>query len=159
PGGNKQQERSPNVACDALEQIEQSVFGPVEVLDQHDGRLLGRELAEQRDPGGVKAVACRQRMKVARDVEPEGEPEQIAAGESRPHLLGRVALEDAELLLQNLPERPVRDALSVREAAAGAPQRLRLLLAEELPELTDETGLADARFAEHRDEARTSLLR
>jgi hypothetical protein len=57
-------------------------------------------------------------MQVADHVEPEGEPEDLALVQPVTDRIGRVALEDAEVLLEDFAERPVRDALSVREAAA-----------------------------------------
>src|SRR5581483_11744623 len=53
-----------------------------------------------------------------------------------------------------LAERPVRDALAVREAAPGAKDRPCRAVAEPLPQLSDERRLPDAGVAHDRDGAR-----
>ncbi len=55
------------------------------------------------------------------------------------------------MLLEHLPERPVAGP-AVREATAGALERLRLQRREPLPELTHEPRLAHARVAHDRDQ-------
>src|SRR5206468_11754242 len=72
---------------------------------------------------------------------------------------GRVALQDAEMLLQHLREWPVGDALAVRKAPPGPPQRLRRAAAKVVPELAQEPRLADARIAENRQKLRLPLIR
>ena len=62
------------------------------------------------------------------------------------------------MLLQHLAERPVGGRLPIREAAARAAERLGRLASEPLPQLPDETGLADPRVADDRDELRLPLL-
>jgi hypothetical protein len=71
--------------------------------------------------------------------------------------LGRIAVSDAELLLDDLAERPVR-GVPVGETPAGAPTRLRLLLREPLPQLPGQPRLADTRVAEDRHEVRRAEL-
>src|SRR5439155_138826 len=62
------------------------------------------------------------------------------------------------MLLQDLGQRPIGDALSVCEAAPGASHRLGLLFPELLPELTHEAGLADACIPDDRDQHRSFAL-
>jgi hypothetical protein len=49
----------------------------------------------------VQPVLRRERMQVARNVKPEGETEDFALVEPMAHGVGRVALEDPEVLFQN----------------------------------------------------------
>ena len=58
------------------------------------------------------------------------------------------------MLLQDLGDGPVRDAMAIRQAAAGPPQRLGRLGGKHLPELPDEPRLAHARVSHDRDEMR-----
>ena len=118
-----------------LEQVEERVLGPVQVLDEHDDGPLGAQLLQQVDPRLLEPVARRERVQVARDVEAERQAEDLAPGELRADAIGLVALEDPEVLLEDLAERPVGDPAPVGEAAAGAAQRLRHLVGESLPQL------------------------
>ena len=129
------------------------------VLDQHHERPLRNEVGQEPNPSGMQPVAGSQRVKVARDVEAERQPEDLVLAESRTHVVGRVALEDAEVLFQDLREGPERDAVAVRHAAAGAPQRLGLLVGKPFPELAHQACLADAGVALHRDEHRAAAVR
>ena len=106
----------------------------------------------------MQPVLRRERMQVARDVQPECEAEDLALVEPVAHHVGRVALEDAEVLFQNFAERPVGDALAVGETSPRSAQRLRLRLRKLLPQLADQTCLADAGVAENRDEDRMRSL-
>jgi hypothetical protein len=72
-----------HVAEEPLEQVEQRLVGPVEVFEQDDRRALARQLAEEVHPCLVQAVARRERMQVAGDVEAEREAEdRILTGRS-----------------------------------------------------------------------------
>ncbi len=74
------------------------------------------------------------------------------------HGLRRVLLEDAGLCLDDLGERPERDAVAVRETAALPPgDELRFRVGD-LGELVDETALADARNTDERHELRRPLV-
>ena len=66
---------------------------------------------------------------------------------------GVVGLEDAGLRLDDLPERPERDALAVREATPVSPDRHQLgLIVEVREQLSDDAALAHAPAPEQRDE-------
>src|SRR5439155_9260695 len=134
-----------------LEELEQRLLGPVQVLEEQDCRPVADELVEERNPRVLEAVARDERMGVAGHVESEREGEDLAPAEPLERGLRRVALEQAEMLPQDLAERPVRD-LSVRQAAARALKRLGLLVGEPLPQLSDEPRLADPRVADDRHE-------
>ncbi len=67
-------------------------------------------------------------------------------------LVRLVAVEDPDLCLDHLPERPERDAVAVREAASLPPRdQLRMAL-DRLVELEHEAALADAGDADERHE-------
>ena len=57
-----------------LEQVEQLVIGPVDVLDQEHGRLLSRGRRQKRRPRVLEAIAHGERMEAACDVESERQP-------------------------------------------------------------------------------------
>jgi len=62
------------------------------------------------------------------------------------------------VFLQNFAERPVRDALAVREAAARSSLRCGLFIGKLLPQLAHEACLADTGIADDRDEDRVRFL-
>lgn len=134
------------------------LLGPVEVLHEQHDRTLRGELGEKVRPRVLEAVAHEQRVLPGRDVDPEREREEPTLAEELEHTLGAVALEDAEVLLQHLGQRPVRDPLAVGQAAAGAAERLRRVVREPIPELAHEAGLADARVADDRNQPRPPVL-
>ena len=70
-----------------------------------------------------------------------------------------VALEDAGLRLDDLGERPERDAVSVGEAAALAPGDELRVGVDDARELVHEPALAHPRDGDERDELRRSLVR
>ena len=80
----------------------------------------------------------------------------------RVQLLGRlrlgVPLEDARLRLDDLRERPERDAVAVGEAAPLAPGDELGVGVDDLRELVDEPALAHPRDGDERDELRDSLV-
>src|SRR5438128_1871267 len=71
-------------------------------------------------------------------------------------LLLAVAFEDSGVGLHHLAERPERDALAVREAAAVSPGSELLLVFD--PIVEHEAALADPRHAHESDELRRALL-
>src|SRR5262245_53080654 len=87
-------------------------------------------------------------MHVAGDVQTEREPQDLAGAEAVQRDLRRVALQEAEMLLQHLAQRPVRRPASVWQAAARPAKRAGRLVRKPLAELADEPGLADAGVAE-----------
>ena len=58
-----------------------------------------------------------------RRLQPERHAEDLALPEPTPHGLGRIALEQTEMLANDLAKWHVRDPLAVREAASGASER------------------------------------
>jgi hypothetical protein len=79
--GRQQQHGPAHVSYDPLEEIEEVVLGPVDVLDEEHERPLGRDLLDELDDRLVQTLARVQWVQAAGDVEPEGEAENLAAGE------------------------------------------------------------------------------
>ena len=117
-----------------LDQLEQRLLGPVDVLeDQHERLRLSHPLGPlARGPGDLLlAAVAGDRLEHA-----GGEAEQVGDGLGRAAVaellerdVERVVVGDARRGLDHLGERPVRDALAVRERAAaedgGALERRR----------------------------------
>ena len=118
-----------------VEEVEEALVGPVDVLDDDDERPLLGEPFEEAAPGGERLVSA-----IAAELRFAGEPdereqmrldarlvararERVLDGlvDLRRDLLGRVLLEDAGLRLDDLAERPQRDPVAVGEAAPLAP--------------------------------------
>ena len=119
----------------------------MDVVDEHDQqpvRLGGREKLGDR----VARLLGGHR--------PLGEPEQlrILVRDALASLVERVLVADAREVAQHLSDRPVGDALAVREAGAACDPRP---LADAVEELVREPGLADAGVADDRDEAAATL--
>ena len=129
----------------------------MDVLDEDDDRPIAGQLLDEPDDGLAHALAHLERVNVARGSNAEHELEPVASGEAPSDLLVIGGLPDSEVLLHDLAQRPVRDPVAVREAAAGPPVRGWLLAGEQLPELPHEPGLPDARLAEEGHEMRLPL--
>ena len=88
----------------------------MDVLDEEDRRTVGGQLLDESDCGRMETLASVERVEVRRDVEPEGEPEDLAARETRDDLIRGRPLAQPEVLAHHLAERPVRDPRAVGEA-------------------------------------------
>src|ERR671922_94050 len=173
PGGGDDEDGDARGPVDqVVDEVEQALVGPVEVLDDDYERVeLGEALEEPapggealRTPVGACLLAVRkpdERLELPQD--PRGlvmvgnrlldDGAQLLRGP-----LLRLALEDPGVRLEDLAERPERHAVAVGKAAALAPVdelRPRVDLREEL---VDEPALADARHADERDELRRALV-
>jgi hypothetical protein len=102
-----EEQRPADAASHPLDQLEQRLLRPVQILDQHDRGAFGDELLHDVDPRLVQLVADRQRMTAAGDVEPEREAEDPALAEALEHLAGRIGLQQPELLPEHVAERRV----------------------------------------------------
>src|SRR5947199_2443724 len=148
--GYEQQDRRVNFEQRALEQLEEWLLRPVDILNQDGERLQGGDLSDELDPGVVEAVPRLDWMEPVRDVEAERERKDLPLAEQREHALGTVAVQDAEVLLDDLCKRLIGPCGSVRRAAAGAAQRVGRLSAAPLPQLAQQARLTDAHFAHDR---------
>ncbi len=142
-----------------VEQVEELVVGPVDVLDQHHRRPVRDELPEEVGPGIVKPLPRRERMQIGRDVQPQGQREVAVRAEPLDRQARRIALADVEVLTHHLRQRPVGDAVTVRETTSGALQRLRLLVGQPRPELAHEARLAHAGVSDDRHDLRDPVAR
>ena len=157
PTSGQENDRRPSIREDALEKIEEVRLGPVDVLDEDDRGRRGCELFDEGNGRRVQSLAGIERMKLWSNVEPEREPEDLASLERHGHLLDGGALAQPEVLADDLPERPVRDAVAVGETTARSNDRGTLLLREHVPELVDETRLSHARLPDDRHEVRLGV--
>jgi hypothetical protein len=147
-----------------FDELEQRGVGPVQVFDHEDERALRRHRLEKRAPGGEGLVAFRGSFALCGSNETRelafdprtlgGAREQRLDGRGQLVSRGRrvVGLEDAGVCLDDLAERPQRDAFPVRQAPSLPPvDELRLRI-HVLSQLGREPALADARLADERDE-------
>jgi hypothetical protein len=156
-------------AADAVEElvdeVEESVVRPVQILEYENERALVRERFEETSPccerlapavgGGLAAAESGQNAQVRRDPvcvgrifdhSPHRFPE-LALDRS-----SRIALENPGLRLHHLLERPEADAVAVGKRAALVPRGWLAGLRSRLPHLRDEPRLADARDPQDRHE-------
>jgi hypothetical protein len=129
----------------------------VNVLDEQDERLVSRQLLEKLHPRGVELVAGRERMNPSPHVETKREAEDAPFPEPAERSLRGVALQNPEVLPEDLGEGPVGGSLAIREAAPRASQRLRTGFVELLPELADDPRLAEARISQDGHQLRATL--
>ncbi len=138
-----------------------AVIGPVQVLeDQHGGVLLGDVLRNRRH--AVKS-SSRSAVEVA-SIPSSGNRRWRNQGRSAPSGstvsslalsgVGRVGLQDPGVGLQDLPERPERDALPVGQAPTLAPGDELGLGVDVGGELGHDAGLAEPGFPHDGDELR-----
>ena len=174
-GAEHEQRNAARPLDEVVDEVEQRVVGPMQVLEDEDERTLFRERLEEPAPGRERLAAlrrppspsrCRGRRADAGAARPT-RPRRRPAGPSGParlELLGRLArafgLEDSGLRLDDLPERPERDAFAVRKRAAVAPvDEPELSRLDRLEELEDQPALADPGDADERQELRRALAR
>ncbi len=138
-GGGHEHHRGTNVGREALEKVEEVGLGPVDVLDEENGRAVGCDLLDELDRRCVQTLARIERVYAGRDVEAEREREDLALAEPRGHLLRGGALGQPVVLADDLAERPVGDPGAVCEAAPGAGDGCRSLVFEHRPELVHQT--------------------
>ena len=135
PRGAHEKDRTRHRAGQGLEQVEQARLGPVDVLDERDDRALARDRLEVPLPGCSDGPSGHSRLEVRERIrsepDPDGRQEHLrgaerlvgpdealvqAAGRLRCDRLGRVAVEDPGLGLEDLGHRPVGDSVAVRKA-------------------------------------------
>ena len=171
-GGAEDEQRHP--ACplgQVVDEVEQSLVGEVQVLEDRDQRARLGERLEEAAPGGERLLTGARELLVGLEADERAEvtlePHDLGGvGDMRldrveqlgRRALGIVALEDPGLGFHDLGQRPEADALAVGQALPLEPaEQLRLLL-EGSEELENEPALADPRHADERDELRLTLL-
>ena len=134
-GADDQERQLVGATGQELDEVEQRVVGPVDVLEDQDRRVITGQGLEEPAPGleglPASAVQARRRVSLQADQRAQvlGHPGAVALvghqrvdglGELRPRHVDAVGLEDAGLGLDHLAERPERDALAVGERAPAA---------------------------------------
>ena len=122
--GRDHEERLRDLFDQALDEIEQRLVRPVEVLQEEDDGALGRHLRQECDPGGVQVLPSRERVELSGDVQAERQAEDLLAREASQDALRRVCLQQPQLLAEDVRECAIGRTPPGREAASGAPQRL-----------------------------------
>ncbi len=134
-----------------LQQVTKFITGPVQVLDQHRGWALAGQLLQETDPRRLQPVPHGQRVHLLWRRQAQRETQPFVVGHLPGHHLRRIALQDPEVLLQHLTQRPVRDPVTVRQAPAAAQQRPVRIPAQPPPELTNQPRLAHSGITDDSD--------
>ena len=140
---------------EVVDQLEQRLLRPVDVLEHHDQRLDVGELVGElaRRPGDLRRAALPFDRLHHAGREPEQLGDRLVPAALDQLLLGRlhrVVVRDPCSRLDHLGERPVRDALAVRKRAPGEDGRAL----DPRKELACEPALPHARLAVDREEVR-----
>ena len=121
PSRADEQQRPRDLVQRSFEQVEQGLLGPVEILHEHDRGLRGGQLRQERDAAGVQCFPRRERVELGVGRVAEHEGEDLVAAEPLRHRLGRVRLEQPQLLAEHVGDRAIRRAGAVGDTASGAP--------------------------------------
>jgi hypothetical protein len=155
-GGHDQQRHLDGPVHQVVEEVQQDLIRPVQVLHhQHGGALLGQRLQEP-PPAGERlplplAAQLPGALQPHERTQVSGDPGRLLTvadhvgdgpGELGLGRLGRIGFEDAGLGLDDLAQRPQRHPLPIRKAAALPPGgQLRLAL-DQLQQLEHQPALA-----------------
>ena len=123
---------------DVLDQVEERLLAPVDIVEDDRQWVLGRRLLERLADGPGDLLRRRLLLRL---------PEQRADRGRR-----RLVVRDDAELLQDLDDRPVGDPLAVGETAAADD-----LCVTARQSLVDQARLADARLGDDRDELAAAL--
>ena len=137
-----------------VDEIEQTVTGPLQVLEDHHHRLVLGEALEEHPPAREQLLACQARLGDA-EQSPEPRDQELAIGgaddpavearvELRDRLLEGRFLGDPKPLAHHLRERPIRDPVAVGQAASGMEQEVVGQAVGVLDEFPTKPRLADA---------------
>ena len=136
------------VADEALEQVEELLISPVDVLDEQDSRLFRHHLRHEIDPGVLETVPSGQWVEPVRDVKAERQPEDLAGPQPREGGCLGVTVQDAEVLLEHVPERTIGDSSAVGETTPGAARDRLQAVTEIRPELAHQACLPNPDITE-----------
>ena len=152
----------------ALDELEQPLVGPLEVLEHQRDRVIVRQTLEEQPPTREQLLAPEARLG---DPEQRPQPgrEELPLGRigdpavERERELGRgillgCLLVDRHPLSHHLRKRPVRHAFSMRQAPPRMPQNRVRQPVDVVEELPAQTRLADARFAGDGDQSCAAAL-
>ena len=143
---------------EVLDQLEQGLLGPVDVLEEEHERLhVGErhhDLARRPRDLLRAPLALEGFEHAGSEAEHVGDGLLLAAlAELCERLFERIVVRDSRRSLDHLGERPVGDALAVRETASGK----NAGALETVHELPREAALPDSRLPEDREEMRTPV--
>ena len=152
PSRGNEQDRPGSSPGDVLEKVKERVVRPVQILDeQGEGRAVGGMLEH---PTGRPEQLV---LALGRCVEPDERGQwldhlvrRLERVETLAHLARGVALVDARQLVEDLADRPVRDAVAIRKASALCHRRAA---GERGRQLAQQPALADTRRRHHGDQA------
>ncbi len=160
PGGSVEQ---------ALQEVEQCVVRPMEVLDHQDQRPASGQRVQEAPPGGERLLLAagldgplltRAEEQAQMGAHPGGRtrvaPERVLGGlgDLAVDPVGGVGLEDAGLGLDDLAKRTEGDGLAVGGRTALAPGDQVAVRFHGMPQLGHQPALADARLADQGHELR-----
>ena len=168
-GADDEQRDAVHPVDQPVDEVEQPVVGPVQILeDEHARPALGDGLEEAAPRGERLAAAIAARS--SSSLSPTSgrrcratharSPSSRARGRRGELLLGHlggVRLEHPGLRLHDLAERPERDALAVRQPAPLAPHDELVVLVHGAAELVARAGSCRSRDADERHELRRAL--
>ncbi len=165
PRRAEDEERHPACPVDeVIHEIEQAVVGPLQILEHEHGRTSLGERLEIPAPTGERILTVPsflftepdQRQEVTLHPRCVTGVDDVSNGRDElfPHLSCGVGLENACLRLHHLAERPQAHAVPIGQRATLPPrdQLARRRRGDRLHQLVHETGLADAGYADERDE-------
>jgi hypothetical protein len=150
-----------------LDELEQPVVGPVDVLEHEHERVLLRERLPEAAPSRERFfLRTRSGARLPDErTQMRQDPLRVlvehlldSARELCVRLRVAVRLQDSRLRLHHLGERPVADALSIGERASLAPVGQLAAVRDVGEELADKATLADPRNADDRHQLRRTLL-
>ena len=154
---DEQQRRAGSVPDEVRDELQRGLARPVQILDDHDCRaVVGDALEEAGQGGEVLLPACLARRKTDQRQEPVDEPLVYPVGGGRLpelalHCIRRITLIYSGVCADNIAQRPVGQALSVRRATRLTPVAERLgTRVDEAEELPHEARLPDARLPHDR---------
>ena len=161
----QQQRKALGPIGQVLDEGEQGCIRPVQILEHERSRVIRGERLAEAAPGGERLLArggLAARTHQRRQAGPEPGAVRVVCGqgpiELSTGLLGRVGFEDPALGLDDLPECPEGDALSVGQATALAPPDKAGAILDVVEELRTEPALAHAGLADDRHELAGTLL-
>ena len=159
---DEQDARVAGVFDDVLEQVEERLLAPLDVVEDDDDRLLARERLEE-SPERPERLLLRHLAVAETDGGGDLRCHQLgvrlpaqAAGEARAELGDRVVVRHLRQLTDDLRDGPVGDALAVREAAPLGDERVAR---HGRDELADEPRLPDSGGPDDRDDVAGAIAR
>ena len=169
-GADDEQRHACEPVGERVDEVEEAVVRPLEVLEDEHRRAPLAERFEEAPPGGERFRPL-SLPGVGVAAEPHERPkmplhplcfalrDEIAdrCRQLCVRLGSSVRLEDSRLRLHDLAERPERDPLPVGQRTALSPEDQLGILVDDPPQLVDEAALTDARHADEGDELWLSL--